>query len=825
MSEPIELLIRVCFVLLAAWLIVVALRKSSPSLRALVWTLALGSALLLPALSAMVPRLKIAMLMPVAQDRVQPPVSSPLIEPLAPVSEPATTPRAPEPGSSFERELPPVTRSGSQPASSISWPIVALAVWSTGFFLLLLRVLLSHRTLASLVRRAGGADDEWHILVNQVRRQLGVRRSVAVKMTDAVEVPAIVGVFRPTLLLSPDVDELDPLDRRDVVLHELAHVARWDGLAQLVCQVSCAAYWFIPLAWHGAGRAALLRERACDDVVLNAGSRASSYARNLLHLAGQARGAELEFGALAMARPSRIEERVMGILDTDARRHRVTGRAGLTVMALAGGIIAAVAAVEPVARELAAASAPMGAIDAGTTIIPSGAGVDLRPGAVAGVVTQRSARDTSLLCTRGVKSSSNSINEGDHGDRRWTVKVEGEDCKVDMRLDGKVEFNDDFTDIKSISNGGFFRLDVMQGDNRHELEIRSRNGTLERTWRVNGTVQPYDAAAQAWFATFLIDLDRRTAVGMEIRLPRLLRQGGVKAVLDETAQMGTDYPRSRYYSGLLKSTRLTADELKRMLDQAAAMMESDYYAAELLKEVGSDGLDDAGERAAVVAMLQKMESDYYRAEVMGSVIDAGRPSAEEMTALLQVVGLMKSDYYQAETLGRLLENGQLTAEQRAMVARAASSMESAYYTAEVLKKLVAKGNLTDAERVAFLEAVQKIQDDYQTSEILGVLLEAGAPSSREIGLILQAAGGVDSDYYKGEILGGLLQSGSLTEADLLSIVTQTRQIQSEYNKSETLQRVLTNRGANDRVRQAVVEAANAMNGYYRDEVKRAAGAI
>ncbi len=70
MSEPIELLIRVCFVLLAAWLIVVALRKSSPSLRALVWTLALGSALLLPALSAMVPRLKIAMLMPVAQDRV-----------------------------------------------------------------------------------------------------------------------------------------------------------------------------------------------------------------------------------------------------------------------------------------------------------------------------------------------------------------------------------------------------------------------------------------------------------------------------------------------------------------------------------------------------------------------------------------------------------------------------------------------------------------------------------------------------------------------------------------------------------------------------------
>jgi dUTPase len=413
----------------------------------------------------------------------------------------------------------------------------------------------------------------------------------------------------------------------------------------------------------------------------------------------------------------------------------------------------------------------------------------------------------------------------DGAERRWTVKVEGTDCLVEMRAEGKVEFNDDFTDIASISPNGFFKVESRDQGTRRELEIRSSGGSLTRVYRLNGAERPFDAEARAWFAGFLIALDRSTAVAVDIRLPRLLERGGVAAVLDETAQMPSDYARGQYYSKLMERTRLTSPELTRLLGQAASLTESDYYASELLKKIGSRALEERDQREAVLQMLQKMESDYYRSEVMKTVMRSGRPAADEMTVLLTVVGSMESDYYQAEVLKQVMETGQLDAGQRAQVARAAASMKSGYYSAEILKRMAARGALTAEERSAFFETLGHISDDYQRSEILGVLIRQGPPAQAEVALILKATEGMRSDYYRSEILGGLLGGSALKENDLLSLVSSVGTIGSDYYKDEILKRVVRNGGSTDRVRRAVVDAAESMSRYHRDEVRRAAGSI
>ncbi len=99
-------------------------------------------------------------------------------------------------------------------------------------------------------------------------------------------------------------------------------------------QVTCALYWWNPLAWLAAARLRVEREFACDDLVLSAGVRPSSYAGDLLEVArGLGADAGAALGAIPMAENSGTEVRLQRILETGVPRRRL----GVGVRAAAGG--------------------------------------------------------------------------------------------------------------------------------------------------------------------------------------------------------------------------------------------------------------------------------------------------------------------------------------------------------------------------------------------------------------------------------------------------------------------------------------------------------
>ena len=272
-----------------AWI----LRRRSAAVRHLVWTAAAAALIALPILTATLPALRV----PVTPDG-----------PMTVFRVFATSRSASPAVSSAAPAIPAAARPVETARDPRRW---LPAIWAAGAAIGLLQMLLAVGAVRRLRRGA---------------RLLNVQGRVEVLESEREGMPIVFGVFRPAVLLPAGAAEW-PSDRlRVVLLHELAHVRRGDIATHLVARTAVALYWWNPLAWFAWREFLKERERATDDLVLDAGERASDYAGHLLDVArGLPPAPATAWAAIAMARRSQLEGRLMAILDSRVDR-RAWGR-------------------------------------------------------------------------------------------------------------------------------------------------------------------------------------------------------------------------------------------------------------------------------------------------------------------------------------------------------------------------------------------------------------------------------------------------------------------------------------------------------------------
>ncbi len=154
-------------------------------------------------------------------------------------------------------------------------------------------------------------DASWNALLKELAAQLGVAKPPVLLIHRSDLMPMASGLFRPAILLPRNCRSWTDARRRIVLLHELAHISRRDLLSQSLARLVAAAWWFQPLTW---GALRLLRresERACDQLVISTGIRASDYGAELVAIAQTFTAGQ---PGLAMARPDGLESRLNSIL-------------------------------------------------------------------------------------------------------------------------------------------------------------------------------------------------------------------------------------------------------------------------------------------------------------------------------------------------------------------------------------------------------------------------------------------------------------------------------------------------------------------------------
>jgi multidrug efflux pump subunit AcrA (membrane-fusion protein) len=133
-------------------------------------------------------------------------------------------------------------------------------------------ILIQHGDLAERCRRLGSA--------------LGIVRHVGVGICERLAGPILLGIMRPLILLPPAALTGWSVAQLEMVLvHELAHVRRWDSLVNLVQRVVEALLFFHPVVWWVSAWIRLERESCCDDVVVAHTGKPAAYARTLAALA------------------------------------------------------------------------------------------------------------------------------------------------------------------------------------------------------------------------------------------------------------------------------------------------------------------------------------------------------------------------------------------------------------------------------------------------------------------------------------------------------------------------------------------------------------
>src|SRR5258707_5357457 len=104
---------------------------------------------------------------------------------------------------------------------------------------------------------------------------------------DGIRDIGVTGVQTCALPIFPDwvLQELSAEELKVVLLHEFAHLRRFDDWTNLLQKLVRTIFFFHPAVWWIERKLSLEREMACDEVVLAETENAQAYAECLVSLA------------------------------------------------------------------------------------------------------------------------------------------------------------------------------------------------------------------------------------------------------------------------------------------------------------------------------------------------------------------------------------------------------------------------------------------------------------------------------------------------------------------------------------------------------------
>lgn len=224
-----------------------------------------------------------------------------------------------------------------------------LAPWITLLYLISVGLILC-RLLRGVwggyqLRKCSRAIDDSTILdmIARQSQRLGLKFTPAIAWCEQISIPVVVGIMKPMILLPVAVASgLTLYQLQALMLHELAHIRRFDPIVNLLQRIIEAVLFFHPVVWLVSRRISIEREHVADDIVLAAGWDRPNYADALVRMAELSSGAagprvahQVALIGACGTSPSEFKRRVLRLLDDSNPPDFRLSRRGVFAAALA----------------------------------------------------------------------------------------------------------------------------------------------------------------------------------------------------------------------------------------------------------------------------------------------------------------------------------------------------------------------------------------------------------------------------------------------------------------------------------------------------------
>lgn len=359
-----------------------------------------------------------------------------------------------------------------------------------------------------------------------------------------------------------------------------------------------------------------------------------------------------------------------------------------------------------------------------------------------------------------------------------------------VRIQGSLTVNAAEDDIATVTNWATIE-ERRDGVKRAMVFKLEKDGTVTRSFAVDGRSVPLDEEARRWLARVIPMMLRETGLDREQRIDRMMAKGGAagghRAVIEEMKLIRSGHSRRRYVQSLMSRGTLPATEFSPLM-----------------------------------AVIAEIEGDYDKRQALNALVSKQTLTPLQQVDVLKRVEAMGSSYEQRSVLVAMARSVSADAAVSAAWQNVLRAMDSDHERGEVVRALVRREGGSPGVIDLALGSARAIGGDFERAgALVNVAKQIGSPTPAQIGIYTEAAAGIQSDHERRNALEALVKRAKLDKTGFEKVLGAVKGMHSDHEIRQVLVTVARHMPADAALVARWRDAARVLSDHERGQAEKA----